>query len=90
MSLTIAISMIPAFTIISCISGYHAIYFSLHLTSHSLLTAHDLGAPAALLQDIYDEDAPNQRPLDYKWKDAKPNDEKITEKNWTKRLGQKG
>lgn len=46
----------------------------------SLVAAYDLGGPPALLQKIYDVDAPTQRPIDRQGED-------LTETNWTTRLG---
>ncbi|KAJ7173221.1 hypothetical protein C8R46DRAFT_1082248 [Mycena filopes] len=53
--------------------------FHNHL-SHHLVAAYDLGGPPALLQKIYDVDAPTQRPIDRQGED-------LTETNWTTRLG---
>ncbi|KAJ7083633.1 hypothetical protein B0H15DRAFT_416982 [Mycena belliarum] len=51
-----------------------------HLTHH-LMAVHDLGAPASLLQVIYDEEVSMQRPLRVADKIE------VTELNWTLRLG---
>ncbi|KAJ3736201.1 hypothetical protein DFJ43DRAFT_1036523 [Lentinula guzmanii] len=49
-----------------------------------ILAAYDLGAPPALLQKIYDEEARIQRPIILEEKDKEM---KITEDNWTQYLG---
>ncbi|KAJ7776301.1 hypothetical protein B0H16DRAFT_1506234 [Mycena metata] len=54
--------------------------FHNHL-GHHLVAAYDLGAPAALLQMIYDNEHPMLLPVDRQGED-------ITEANWTKRLGE--
>ncbi|KAJ7171301.1 hypothetical protein C8R46DRAFT_948374, partial [Mycena filopes] len=54
--------------------------FHNHL-GHHLVAAYDLGAPAALLQKIYDNEAPTLLPVDRQGED-------INESNWTTRLGE--
>ncbi|KAJ6564198.1 hypothetical protein B0H19DRAFT_942204 [Mycena capillaripes] len=53
--------------------------FHNHLPHH-LVAVYDLGAPPALLKQIYEELAPTLRPIDRQGED-------ITETNWTSRLG---
>ncbi|KAJ6549818.1 hypothetical protein B0H19DRAFT_1378617 [Mycena capillaripes] len=47
-----------------------------------LVAVYDMGAPPALLKQIYEELAPTLRPIDRQGQD-------ITETNWTKRLGER-
>ncbi|KZO98841.1 hypothetical protein CALVIDRAFT_511677 [Calocera viscosa TUFC12733] len=52
--------------------------------NHHLLAAYDLGAPAALLQSIYDSEARGQRTLDG---EGSLKDLTIDHKNWTEYVG---
>ncbi|GJJ14036.1 hypothetical protein Clacol_008293 [Clathrus columnatus] len=64
--------------------------FHNHL-SHHLLAAYDLGAPAELIQAIYDDEAKVQRPIDLKTNGVPPEDVPkpgvINDSNWTEWLG---
>lgn len=57
----------------------------------SLLAAYDLGAPAQLIQAIYDDEAKIQRPIDLRTNGAAPEDVPkpgvINDTNWTEYLG---
>jgi hypothetical protein len=57
----------------------------------SILAAYDLGAPASLIQAIYDDEAKIQRPIDLKDNGLVPEGVikpgEINEANWTKWLG---
>lgn len=53
----------------------------------SLLAAYDLGAPAALLQAIYDTESHIQKPIDDE-NDAPLEQVKITPDDFTKYIGQ--
>ncbi|KAJ7449299.1 hypothetical protein FB451DRAFT_1288052 [Mycena latifolia] len=55
--------------------------------SHHLLAAHDLGAPAPLLQTIYDKEVSMQQPLRGAVSDAGANSAVVTDLNWTSHLG---
>ncbi|KAJ4479015.1 hypothetical protein J3R30DRAFT_3702022 [Lentinula aciculospora] len=59
-------------------AGFHN-----HL-SHHILAAYDLGAPPAILQKIYDEEARVQRPIILEEKDKEMI---VTEENWPQYLG---
>ncbi|KZT62051.1 hypothetical protein CALCODRAFT_490619 [Calocera cornea HHB12733] len=52
--------------------------------NHYLLAAYDLGAPPALLQEIYDAEASYQRPIEG---EGKLNDLEVDRKNWTEHVG---
>jgi hypothetical protein len=54
--------------------------------SFSLLSAYDLGAPAKVLQAIYDSASPPLNPIDHGL--GKNEFQQITEKNWSEFLGQ--
>ncbi|KAJ7158464.1 hypothetical protein C8R46DRAFT_392521 [Mycena filopes] len=54
--------------------------------SHHLLSAHDLGAPASLLQTIYDNEVGMQQPL-RKVATEDSTTEALTPLNWTTRIG---
>jgi hypothetical protein len=58
---------------------------------NSILAAYDLGAPACLIQAIYDDEVKLQRPIDLKENGVVPEgvikSGEITEANWTKWLG---
>ncbi|KAJ7168541.1 hypothetical protein C8R46DRAFT_897702 [Mycena filopes] len=54
--------------------------------SHHLLSAHDLGAPASLLQTIYDNEVGMQQPL-RKVATEDATTEALTPLNWTTRIG---
>ncbi|KAF8588079.1 hypothetical protein K439DRAFT_1630110 [Ramaria rubella] len=60
-------------------------------TSHHILAAYDLGAPAPLIKAIYDEEKKIQRPIDLKLNgvtpEAFPNPGEIKDDNWTNYLG---
>jgi len=61
------------------------------LICDSLLAAYDLGAPAKLLQAIYDEEQKMQRPVDLGNKETSIEDvslSDITKENWQTFLGQ--
>jgi len=55
------------------------------------LAAYDLGAPASLIQKIYDEEAKLQRPIDLKENGVVPEGVvkpgQINDENWTNWLG---
>ncbi|KAI0917006.1 hypothetical protein AcW2_007254 [Taiwanofungus camphoratus] len=58
--------------------------------SHHLLAAYDLGAPAKLLQAIYDQDAPTQSPIHLANRKDHVVEEQhvtVTSHNWTEYLG---
>ncbi|KAF8510455.1 hypothetical protein BU17DRAFT_98061 [Hysterangium stoloniferum] len=59
--------------------------------SHHVLTAYDLGAPASLLEAIYDKEAKIQRPIDLNENgvvpEGTPNPGDINDENWVKWLG---
>ncbi|KAL0950038.1 hypothetical protein HGRIS_010046 [Hohenbuehelia grisea] len=52
--------------------------------SHHLLAAYDLGAPAGVLQKIYDIEVKSQRPI---FVEEKHKDIVVTQNNWTQYLG---
>lgn len=56
-----------------------------------MLAAYDLGAPASVIQAIYDEEAKVQRPIDLKLDGATPEAAplpgEIKDDNWTRWLG---
>ncbi|KAJ6461410.1 hypothetical protein C8R45DRAFT_912241 [Mycena sanguinolenta] len=64
-------------------------YFHNHL-AHHILTLHDLGAPAECIQQAYDAEAANQRPLHPNGVPPAPNAQvdMITKDNWTTYLGE--
>ncbi|KAJ6509830.1 hypothetical protein DFH09DRAFT_942181 [Mycena vulgaris] len=62
-------------------------HFVNHL-SHHLLSLHDLGAPAEIIQAMYDKEAAMQRPLHPNGKPAGEAN-RITEANWRGSLGKK-